>query len=141
MLQPFETICESSLSPSGTSFFAELAGLSFVDMMDLFDAPHFEGVCDKVDVEWNMQFTDSQGEDHVFTLYNWKNGPAFDSGWQDLDHIREWHVGFNVYSSPQVQHEFFYALVRYIAKFTKVEVRLSPWRGPERPVTILPAEL
>lgn len=141
MLQPYETICESSMSAAGTSLYAELSGLSFVDMMDLFETPTYEGVCDKVDVEWNMQFTDTWGDDHVFTLYNWKNGPAFDSGYRDLDHIREWHIGFNQNASPEVKHEFYHALVQYLAKFTRVEVRLAPWQGPQRPVTILPAEL
>lgn len=140
MLQPYETITSSTMDCTGTSLWAELAGANLQDMIAMFGKPETNDICYKVDVEWILQFTDSQGEDRVFTIYNWKNGPNYDPS-LDLEYVYEWNIGFDTRSSPEVQQELFYALTWYMTRKTTTSVRLSPaYSGPLQGVFILPGE-
>lgn len=141
MLQPYETITNSTMDCTGTSLWAELTGANVHEMTAMFGEPETNNICYKVDVEWVMQFTDSQGKDWVFTLYNWKNGPNYDPS-LDLEYVYEWNIGFDTRSSPEVQQELYSALTRYLTRYTTTPVKLSPaYSGPLQGIFIHPAEM
>ena len=132
---PYETIQESNLSLNNTSLAGEICGLNLEQMQDAFgDPPDIVFADHKSDVEWTMQYTGSDGIIRVFSIYNWCNGPNYDPSYKDLDHVLEWHVGFDMSTPPFVQREFFETLHAYLMHFAPASCTLAPWYGSDSPL-------
>ena len=66
--------------------------LSYKDLVKVFGEPHNSYDNHKTDVEWSF-IKEINGLDNViFTIYNWKNGPAYlEKG--KVEEITEWNIG------------------------------------------------
>ncbi len=87
----------------GTSFKGEI-DCEYDKLVDLFGEP-MEGDGYKVDAEWYINATaviDGVEEIVYFTIYNWKNGvayngdPRFNSDSKYVSDITNWHIGAKV---------------------------------------------
>lgn len=73
----------------GTSYSGVMVDASRKDLIQVLGEPTYESGCvdDKVQYEWDMSVT-IDGEEHVITLYDWKEYRVVDE-YEDI----EWHLG------------------------------------------------
>ena len=79
----------------GTCYQAKITA-SYHQLVDTFGYPEnmnekWNGLTDnKVEVEWTLDY----GDDIIATIYNWKNGKAYDpDNGKNVEDIMEWHIG------------------------------------------------
>ena len=72
---------------------------TYDDLLNTFGKPTCEGGIEtKIEVEWELSFYDPElkfNEDHVATIYNWKNGIRYCGEKEGLEvkNIKQWHIG------------------------------------------------
>lgn len=74
----------------GTSF-QECIRVSYDRLVEVFGQPHYTSEPDsgdKTDAEWWFKV-----KGKVFTIYNYKNGLAYDCDGLEVSEITKWHVG------------------------------------------------
>ena len=66
--------------------------ITYEELTKIFGEPHDTPFDSKTDVEWRF-IEERNGTDNVvFTIYNWKNGPAY-TGQGEVETITRWNVG------------------------------------------------
>lgn len=85
---------------AGTSLQGKIFA-SYQELVDMFGAPHFEGIGDKTTTEWTIdyQVSDDNGESlyGTFTLYDWH----FARNLNDNYEVTQWNVGGNSYQDAE----------------------------------------
>jgi hypothetical protein len=81
---------------NGTSLIGYI-DIDYMELENTFGMPYTDKDTDqyKVDAEWNIEFTDEDGEYTGFcTIYNYKTGEHYlgENG-TSITNIRDWHVG------------------------------------------------
>ena len=76
---------------SGTHLQGNLT-IPYNDLVRVFGKPHNLGDNYKTDVQWGFIEETDEFDNVTFTIYNWKNGPAY-LGEGKVEEITDWNVG------------------------------------------------
>jgi hypothetical protein len=77
-----------SMDITGTSLMGYIS-TTYDRLVEVFGEPtHFESGDGKVTAEWDIEFTDDEGDVHKATVYDWKQ---YEDGTPDGKY--DWHIG------------------------------------------------
>ena len=99
--------CDDPRMTNGTSKRGTLIDVPYSVLVKLFGEPELiQAPEDKVDCEWMLIVTDEYGEQHIVTIYNWKDGYNYCGAHGKPVHlITEWNIGGNSFTGASlVEH-------------------------------------
>lgn len=87
--------CDDPNKTNGTCLRGSLGDVPYSVLVKLFGEPELiQEPEDKVDCEWALFLTDEDGDVHVVTIYNWKDGYNYcGSEGKPVHLITEWNIG------------------------------------------------
>lgn len=76
---------------SGTHLVGHIDGLFYSDLCQILGEPTFSDSSgdDKVNKEWVVKFQNKEGEERIFTIYDWKTFNC----WFTMTGLSNWNVG------------------------------------------------
>ena len=95
--------------------------ITFYELRNRFGEP-YSGTDNKTDAEWYLEIRDDNGEKHVATIYNWKNGKGWrGEGGRKISDITDWNIGGK---SKKV--------VDFIEDYIRRNINTRPLRRPQQ---------